>query len=199
MTELLAFNKWSTAGIVVEDPGLKNYIQLQARIVPKTGAKYAGKRFHKSRVFIVERLINKLMVTGHKNKQHVMSSGHDTGKAGRAFDIVFKALNIIEERTKENPIKIFVKAIEMGAPREEVISVEYGGARYPKAVEMAPQRRVDTCLRLFAQGARQGSFKKKKNVEVALADQILECYKSSPNSLAISKKHDLERQADSSR
>ncbi|MBW2978842.1 30S ribosomal protein S7, partial [Candidatus Woesearchaeota archaeon] len=65
-TEVLAFNKWSTQGIKIEDPGLIDYINLQSRLVPKTGAKYAGKRFHKSKTFIVERLMNKLAVPGHK-------------------------------------------------------------------------------------------------------------------------------------
>ena len=42
MTEVLAFNKWSTEGIKIEDPGLQRYVNLKARLVPKTGAKYAG-------------------------------------------------------------------------------------------------------------------------------------------------------------
>ena len=42
------------------------------------------------------------------------------------------------------PLKIFVKAIENSAPREEVISIEYGGARYPQAVDLSPLRRFGT-------------------------------------------------------
>ncbi len=60
------FNRWGTEGIKVVDKGLVNYICLEPKIVPRTGARYAGFRFHKSRVFIVERLINKVMVPGHK-------------------------------------------------------------------------------------------------------------------------------------
>ena len=74
MSDILAFNEWGTDGIVVEDPGLINYITLQPRFVPKTGARYAGSRFHKSKIFIVERLMNKLMVPGHKAKKHWRSS-----------------------------------------------------------------------------------------------------------------------------
>ena len=66
MVEILAFNRWGIEGVKVGDPGLANYITLSPRIVPKTGARYHGNRFHKSKTFIVERLINKLMVPGHK-------------------------------------------------------------------------------------------------------------------------------------
>ena len=53
--ELKVFNRWSTKEIKVQDPGLVKYINLSPRIVPKTGARYAGNRFHKSKTFIVER------------------------------------------------------------------------------------------------------------------------------------------------
>ena len=101
MTQILAFNRWDTEGIKVEDAGLINYINLDARIVPKTGARYVGNRFHKSRVFIVERLINKLMIPGHKGKKHFRSSSHITGKSNRAFSIVEDAFKIIEKTLKK--------------------------------------------------------------------------------------------------
>lgn len=199
MTEVLAFNKWSTSGIGVDDQGLIRYINLEPRVVPKTGARYAGRRFHKSKIFIVERLINKLFIPGHKSKKHLRSSGHCTGKTSNAYGIVEKAFNIIEQKTKENPIKVFVQALVNAAPREEIVTIEYGGARYPKAVECAPQRRIDIALRFFVQGSYDKSFKKKKSVESALADEIMAAYKLDPKSLAISKKNETERQADAAR
>ena len=81
MVEVLAFNKWSVTGIKVDDAGLQKYVTLEARFVPKTGARYAGHKFHKSKTFIVERLINKVMIPGHKAKKHLRSSGHATGKS----------------------------------------------------------------------------------------------------------------------
>jgi len=199
MAEILAFNKWSTAGIKVDDMGLQRYVVLEARIVPKTGARYAGRKFHKSKVFIVERLINKVMIPGHKSKKHLRSSGHITGKSALAYRIVMDAFKLIEQRTKENPIKVFVKALENAAPREEIVTIEYGGARYPKATDCAPQRRVDVALRYFIQGAYDNSFNKKKAIEEALADEIMAAYRLDAKSLAISKKSEIERQADSSR
>lgn len=194
-----AFDVWETDGIAVQDMGLKKYICLHPRYVPKTGAKYAGNRFHKSDTFIVERLINKIMIPGHKSKKHYRSSGHCTGKATKAYETVQKALALVEAQTKKNPIAVLVQAIENAAPREEIISIEYGGAIYPKAVECAPQRRVDLVLRYLVQGTYESCFNKKKSVEKALADEIINAYKISPNSVAITKKRDVERQADSSR
>jgi small subunit ribosomal protein S7 len=199
MTEILAFNRWSTEGLKVEDPGLERYITLTPKIVPKNCGKYAGNRFHKSRIFIVERLINRVMVSGHKSSKHKASSGHNTGKLNSAMQSVIKAFEIIEKKTGENPIKVFIKAIENGAPREEILTVQYGGARYPKPVECAPQRRVDIVLKLITQGAYQKCFNKKKKVEQALAEEILAAYELSANSSIVKKKLELERQADASR
>jgi small subunit ribosomal protein S7 len=196
---VLAFNKWETESIKVADIGLQKYIALDARIVPKTGARYAGRRFHKSKVFIVERLINKIMVSGHKSKKHVRSSGHNTGKSALAYRVVIDAFKIIEDKTKQNPIGVFIKAVENAAPREEIVTIEYGGARYPKAVDCAPQRRIDVALRYFVQGAYDRSFNKKMSIEAALADEILSAFKFDTKSLAISKKGEIERQADASR
>jgi small subunit ribosomal protein S7 len=197
--EIKVFNKYSIEGIQVSDPGLIRYINLKPRIVTKTGGKNVGVRFHKSKTFIVERLINKIMNCGHKSKKHVKSSGHLTGKGINAYQTTEKAFDIIEKKTNQNPIYVLVKAIENGAPREEIIAIEYGGARYPKAVEMSPLRRVDYVLRLLTQSAYQKSFKKKKSIEQCLADEIIAAFNMSNQSDIISKKLELERQSDSSR
>ena len=194
-----AFNRWDVSEIKVTDPGLQNYITLEPRIVPKTGARYAGNKFHKSRIFIVERLINKVMIPGHKGKKHSKTSGSCTGKSQTSYKIVEETLKAVEAKTKENPIKVLVKAIENAAPREEIVTIEYGGARYPKAVECTPQRRIDIALRYMVQGSYQKCFNSKKKVTETLSEEIVNAYHSSPNSNAISKKNELERQADASR
>lgn len=194
-----AFDRWDTNGITVQDPGLIRYITLEPRFVPKTGARYAGQKFHKSRVFIVERLMNKLMNAGHKAKKHKISSGSTTGKSQTVYKIMIKTLEILEQKTKQNPIAVLVKAIENCAPREEIITIEYGGARYPKAVECAPQRRVDVVLRQFVQSSYQKAFNSKRSVEECLSDEILNAFQMNQNSQAFSKRLELERAADSSR
>ncbi|MBW2975776.1 30S ribosomal protein S7 [Candidatus Woesearchaeota archaeon] len=197
--DVLAFNRWNVEGIKLEDAGLKRYITLEPKIVPKTGARYHGNKFHKSKIFIVERLINKIMIPGHKGKKHFKTSSKTTGKAQTSYDIVEDAFRLIEKKTKENPVKVFVKALENAAPREEIITIEYGGARYPKAVECAPQRRIDIVLRLMTQGAYHKCFNSKKGIVEALADEIINTYRMDRASNAISKKMETERQADASR
>jgi len=199
MSEIKFFNRWSAEGISVEDPGLINYITLAPRILPKTGARYAGNRFHKSNTFIVERLASKIMSAGHKGKKHFMSSGHNTGKKNRALKIVEKAFLKIEQKLKKNPLLVLVKGVENAAPREEIIAIEYGGARYPKAVEVAPQRRIDLALRYMTQGAYARAFNKKAKIEDTLAEELIQASLCSAKSNAVAKKRDLERQAASSK
>lgn len=199
MSTIKFFNQWSSQGVSVADFGLVKYISLDPKIVPKTGARYARNRFHKSKVFIVERLAAKLMVSGHKGKKHFMSSGQNAGKKGSALSVVKAALVKAEGKLKQNPLLILVRAVENAAPREEVIAIEYGGARYPKAVDVAPQRRIDLALRYMTQGAYVKSFNRKVSIVDALAEEIVYCCQSSGKSNAIAKKRDLERQASSSK
>ena len=199
MEDIKAFNRWSVKGITVQDPGLREYINLDPKIIPKTGARYAGARFYKSKTFIVERLINKIMIPGHKSKKHFITSYKSTGKSQLAYSLVEETFKAIENRTKQNPIAVFVKALENAAPREEIITIEYGGARYPKAVECAPQRRIDLALRYMVQGAFTKSFNSKKGAVNALADEIIAASQLNNSSNAIKKKLDIERQADASR
>ena len=197
--ELKFFNRWSAESLVVEDLGLQKYVTIAPRIVPKTGARYAGNRFHKSQVSIVERLVTKLMGSGHKGKTHFISSGHNTGKKSKILKAVEDALIIVETKTKQNPIQVLIKAVENCAPREEVIAIEYGGARYPKAVEVAPQRRIDLALRHMTQGTYVKCFNKRTSIVTALADEIINASQLSPRSAGVSKKRDIERQAASSK
>ena len=193
------FNKWDTE-IQINDPGLQGYINLNPVMVPKTGGKNTIVRFWKTKTSIVERLMNKLMIPGHQGKKHRTTSKHNTGKSQTVYKIVFKALEQIESQTKKNPIEVLVRAIENAAPREEITTIEYGGARYPQAVECSPLRRVDLALKHMTQGAYQKSFGKKKSMVSSLSEEIIGAYNmDQPKSNAISKKLEIERQADASR
>ena len=199
VNKILLFNKWDTSEIIVLDPGIKEYICLKPIFVPKSGGKNIKIKFHKSKNNIVERLMNKLMVPGHKGKEHRITSGHCTGKSQNAYRIVKAAFEIIEKKLNQNPVKVFVKALENSAPREEITSIEYGGARYPQSVDCAPQRRIDIALRMMIQGAYGQSFKGKKKSEECLADEIMKAFAMDNKSAAIAKKLELERQAEASR
>lgn len=198
-SDLKVFNHWDIAGIQVQDPGLQRYITIEPRIVPRSGGKNAQQRFHKSKTFIIERLMNRIMNPGHRSRKHFITSGPRTGKAQNAQRIMLRVMEILEQKAKQNPIAVIVKAVENAAPREEIIVTEYGGAKYPKAVECSPQRRVDLALKYMTQGAFQKSFNSKRDIVATLTDEILNAFQMSGNSLAVSKKLELERQADSSR
>ncbi len=197
--EVKVFNKWSVEGIEVTDPGLKRYITLDPKIVPRTGGRYARNRFHKAKAFIIERLMNKLQNPGHKGKKHFKTSGHCTGKGSTIYNIMEKTLELIEQKTGKNPIEVVVKAIENGAPREEILMIEYGGAHYPRPVEIAPLRRIDFVLKLLVQSSYQKSFNSKKPFVEVFANEIVGAYNLSNQVQVISKKNEIERQADSSR
>ena len=178
-------------------------IIIGAGVTGLASAMYSGRlglnRLWGKKIPIVERLMNKMMVAGHRGKKHRLTSGRCTGKSHTVFNIVEKTFDIIEQKTKKNPVEVFIKALENAAPREEITAIEYGGARYPQAVECAPQRRVDIALRMFAQGSFQKSFGKKIKIEEALSDEIIKASNIDQGSAAISKKLELEKQADSSR
>ena len=193
------FNRWGIEGIQVKDEGLKDYITLNPMLVPRSGGRYGKIRFYRSKYNIVERLMNKLMCPGHKGKKHKLTSGHAGGRGLRAYRIVEKTFDLIEKNTKKNPIEVFVKAVENAAPRDEITTIEYGGARYPQAVDCAPQRRVDVALRMMVQGSYQKSYNTKKKMYELLAEEIINAYNMDNKSTAVAKKLELERQSDSAR
>jgi small subunit ribosomal protein S7 len=110
-----------------------------------------------------------------------------------------EAFEIIEKKTGKNPVEILVRAIEKSAPRDEVTMIEYGGARYPQAIDVSPIRRINLALKHIAQGASDKAFNKKKTLAQGLADEIFMASEESGDSFAVRKRKDAEAQADSAR
>lgn len=192
--ELLLFNRWSSEGIEVKDPGLKRYISLKPCIIPKSAGSLR-KPFYKYRTHIVERLVTHLMQSGHAGKKHKITSGHFGGGFSTALKVVEKAFEIIEKKTKKNPIEVFVRALENAAIREEVAAFQVGGIIARQAVVTSPQRRIDKTLRYFAQGAYHTAFNKKITTAEALAEEIINAYNNSNKSFAIREKERIEQEA----
>ena len=182
------FGKWDFVGVEIRDPSLKRYISLKPVWLPHTGGRHEHRRFGKSEVPIVERLINKLM-----------RPGRNMGKKHLAYNIVKQAFEIIYLRTGMNPIQVLVRAIENAAPREDVTRIMYGGITYFVAVDVSPQRRVDVALKHITEGARQCAFNNPKPIEECLADEIIAAANNDTRSYAIRKKEEIERIALSSR
>jgi small subunit ribosomal protein S7 len=182
----------------INDPGLKRAINLE----PKLALKSHGRNFQKfgqARTNIVERLINRIAVAGHRGKKHKVILGHSTGKYSKNAKIILESFKIIENKTKKNPVEVLVRAIENSAPRDETTVIEYGGARYPQAVDVSPLRRVNLALRNIVHGASDKAFNKKKTIAQGLADEIILASEQNGESFAIKKKNETEKQADSAR
>ncbi len=178
------FDKWDLEEVKVEDMGLVNYICLEEILVPHTQGRHVKRQFAKSRVSIVERLMNKIMRTER-----------NSGKKNKAYNIVKGSMDIINQRSKQNPLQVLVKAVENTAPREETTRIKYGGIGYQVAVDIAPQRRVDLSLGFLTKGTMQSSFKRKRSMEECLADELLFAAETDSRSFAIQKKEEKERVA----
>jgi|TARA_Y100000296_G_C5143358_1_gene242331 small subunit ribosomal protein S7 len=196
------FGRWTTQDVTVSDPGLKAYMNLDPILVPTSLGRFTAKQFWKSKRPIIERLMIRMFVAGHRGKKHVRTSGHMTGKKINAYNVIIRTFEILEKKTKGNPVQAVVDAIEAAAPREGITTIEYGGVRYPRSVDLSPQKRIDLALRWITQGAydKMVKSKGKKRIEQTLSEQIIATINYDQQaSFAYSKKYDLERQAKAAR
>lgn len=184
----MLFGKWSYEGIEVQDLGLKRYVSLKPMLLPHSGGKHEHQRFEKSKITIVERLVN-----------NMMRHGKCGGKKAKALNIVRLAFEIIYLKTNRNPIEVLVRAVENSAPCEDTTRIGRGGIVYNRAVDISPQRRVDLALRLLADSARNAGLNNPKSVEECLADELIAASEGDTRSYAVSKRNEMERVALSSR
>ncbi|HRZ85421.1 MAG TPA: 30S ribosomal protein S7 [Candidatus Paceibacterota bacterium] len=192
------FKLYSLNDIIVVDLGLKNVINLDYKLLLKSHGRN-GQRFGKTEVNIIERLINYLGVPGHRGKKHKVCTSWSAGKYNKNATIVLEAFKLINEKTGKNPIQVLVSAVEKAAPRDEITTIQYGGARYPQAVDCAPYRRVSIALRNIVHGSYDKSFNKKKTIAEALADELIATSNESGDGFAYGKRNEIEKQADGAR
>jgi small subunit ribosomal protein S7 len=186
--EIKIFQKWGTDDIEVADAGLEKYLSIKPILFPHSGGRHEHKRFRKSALNIVERLVNNMMRPGRVG-----------GKKTKAIGIVRNALEIISLKTGKNPVETFVKAVVNTAPAEDVTRIAYGGIVYPISVDISPQRRIDIALRFMTDGARQASFSNPKTIDECLAEEIMYAAQRDNRSFAVRKRDEMERVALASR
>jgi len=199
MAKILLFNRWDLDGVTVDDLGLRRYVSLVPVIVPRTDGRYSTVSTHKNKMNIVERLINKLMVPGHRGKKHKITSGRLVGQTQGLYRDVKRAFELIEQRTKKNPVQVLVKAIENSAVLEEVASYRLGGIIARKAVVVAPQRRTDVALKHLAQGIYRSSFRSKKRVYEVIAEELIAASNNDNRAFSIQERMRIEREAEGAR
>ena len=185
-TDAKLFGRWDLVDIEYQDPSTERYITITP--VAHTMGRHAGKQFQKSEISIVERLVNRLM-QGEEN----------SGKKQQSMRIVRDAFEIVHDRTDDNPIQVLVSAIENSAPREETVRLKYGGISVPKAVDVAPQRRVDQALKFIAEGTKNASFKSPTSAAEALANQLVGAAEGDVSTYSVNQKEERERVAAAAR
>ena len=179
--------KYEGSELKVEDRGLEKYMNLDTENI-YLGGKFANKMFAKSKLPIVERIINNNKRTQKYN-----------GKKIKSYKVVRDAFEIIDKKTKTNPMQVLINALQNAAPKEETTRLRFGGISVPKAVDVAPQRRLDIAIRNIATGSVNATKKNKKRMEQCLADEIIKASKNDVESFSVGKKNDIERIAKSAR
>ncbi|MCM8804011.1 MAG: 30S ribosomal protein S7 [Candidatus Omnitrophica bacterium] len=127
----------------------------------------------------VAKFVNKLMWDGKKLK---------------AYNIFYTAMDIIKERTKQDPLVIFKKALSNVKPKLEVRPRRVGGATYQIPMEVPPHRSLSLAIRWIVESARS---RKGKPMAERLVDEILEAAKGEGPS--VKKKEDTHKMAESNR
>ncbi len=116
------------------------------------------------------------------------------GKKSVAESIVYGAFDIIEGRTKNNPLEVFKQALENVAPAIEVRSRRVGGATYQVPVEVRAERRQALAIRWLIQAARNRSD---KTMVERLSAELLDA--SNSRGSAVKKREDTHRMAEANR
>jgi small subunit ribosomal protein S7 len=96
------------------------------------------------------------------------------GKKSLAQKIFYRAMEIVGERTNENPLHVFQKAIENVKPSMEVRSRRIGGANYQVPVEVRPKRQISLAIKWIIDAARK---RPGRRMYEKLAAEIIDAYK----------------------
>lgn len=121
---------------------------------------------------------------------HVMESG----KKSVAERIVYGALDKVAERSKQDPVELFEKALEALRPAVEVKSRRVGGATYQVPVEVRPSRRTALAMRWLVDSARKRG---EKSMPLRLAGEIMDAVEG--KGAAVKKREDVHRMAEANK
>lgn len=128
---------------------------------------------------IVSKFINNIMYEGRKNT---------------ARGIVYEAMNIIEEKTSQDPLEVFRKALSNVAPVLEVRSRRVGGATYQVPVEVREERRIALAIRWIKTYSKQ---RRDKSMALRLANELMAAFKGEGSS--VKKRDDTHRMAEANK
>ncbi len=123
-----------------------------------------------------------------------MNSVMRDGKKSVAEGIVYGALDVVESKSKNNPLELFVQALENVAPAVEVRSRRVGGATYQVPVEVRVERRQTLAIRWLIASARA---RNEKTMVERLSAELLDAANNRGN--AVKKREDTHRMAEANR
>ncbi len=141
------------------------------------------------RELVADPLYNSALVSKFINT--VMSDG----KRSLAERIMYESFDIIKDRTGDDPLKIFKKAVENVKPSLEVKSRRVGGSNYQVPVEVNPNRRLSLSIRWLVGFARQRGDG--KTMQEKLANELLDA--SNLRGGAVKKREDTHRMAEANK
>ncbi|MEO5377152.1 MAG: 30S ribosomal protein S7 [Magnetococcus sp. DMHC-6] len=116
------------------------------------------------------------------------------GKKALAERVFYGALDIIKQRTKEDPLKIFKEAVDKTRPAVEVRSRRVGGATYQVPVEVRPSRRQALAVRWLINFARKRG---EKTMREKLAGELLDA--AAGRGATVKKRDDTHRMAEANK
>lgn len=116
------------------------------------------------------------------------------GKKAVAEKLFYDSMDLIARKTKEDPLKIFKRAVENVKPQVEVKSRRVGGATYQVPVEIRPERKTALAIRWLLSFSRKRSEKGMIN---KLSSEIIDAFNGRGN--AIKKRDDTYRMAEANK
>jgi len=116
------------------------------------------------------------------------------GKRSVAEKILYQALDTIQERTSDDPMKVFKKAVENVKPAVEVKSRRVGGSTYQVPIEVKPNRKLALSMRWLITMAKSRG---EKTMRLRLASELMEAAEGRGG--AVKKKEDTHRMADANK
>lgn len=116
------------------------------------------------------------------------------GKKSVAESIVYGAFDVLENKTRENPVEVFHAALENVMPQVEVRSRRVGGATYQVPVEVRSDRRQALAIRWLIAAARN---RNETTMVARLSGELLDA--ANNRGTAVKKREDTHRMADANR
>jgi small subunit ribosomal protein S7 len=117
------------------------------------------------------------------------------GKRSTAARILYKSFDIIKEKTSDDPLKVFKKAIDNVKPSLEVKSRRVGGSNYQVPVEVNPNRRLSLSIRWLVSFARERGDG--KTMQEKLANEFMDA--ANLRGGAVKKREDTHRMAEANK